>query len=183
VNPTSTRRIVPCCSRWLAWLVLLMVGLGWNRAAVVCNRPCCDGHVKLAPSCDARVAAPAAAAQPKPVARGCACCQRRTTPAHPAMAIRSRSPAAAMPALPAGERRHTDRSGCDGCDHLALGVGLGEPPQPPELDAGPPAWSALLQAAAGCWPHGASPSLPPPATGPPHPDRWRQDRRTVQLLL
>lgn len=146
-----------------AWLVLLMVGLGLSRRLVVCNQPCCAGHVKVFASCDAAGAeGDHADAGTKPGA-GCSCCSHRHDRRH------------------GGQGEHGDRaeaSGacCHGCVHVALGVDLGLPPgdgvafDSVALPVGPvtqlPVWADATPVAVA---H-------PPATGPP-----RCDRRTALL--
>jgi hypothetical protein len=144
----------------IAGVVLLMVGLGMQRWAVVCNRPCCDGHVKLARSCGA---AEATASAPKPAPRTCACC-----------AERDEAPAPATP---------SQRSaGCDDCEHWSLGVELAElsecAPELPAMALWPVAiepWPVAIAATAG--------ATQPPATGPPRPPRALRERTTIELLL
>lgn len=143
-----------------AWLVLLMVGLGLSRRLVVCNQPCCAGHVKIVASCDAtRAEAGRAEAGAKPGA-GCSCCGHRQDGRHGGH----------------GERPEASGACCHGCVHVALGVDLGLPPgdgvafDSVALPVGPvtllPVWADATPVAVA---H-------PPATGPP-----RCDRRTALL--
>jgi hypothetical protein len=158
----------------IAWLALLILGLGLPRWAVVCNKPCCEGHVKLARSCGAtaKVAGKAAtkaaaekverAAVSKPKSR-CACC-----------AARDQRPTPGTPAhLPAH---------CNECEHASLGVELAELSRD--------VWPVLTALAL---PVGERPAIAlvattttrshPPATGPPPLPRTLRERATIELLL
>lgn len=144
-----------------AWLVLLVVGLGVSQHAVVCNQPCCQGHVKLAPSCD-HAGAKAAANAP------CACCRHE---GHG----RAEQPGE-------GDRAIAGR-GCSGCVHVSLGVDLGLPP----LTAAPPSVAPAPLAAVvleRTWRETTSLAVVhPPATGPPRPDRRTALRASTVLRL
>lgn len=147
-----------------AWLVLLLVGMGLSRRLVVCNQPCCAGHVKFVASCDASQAEAGSANADTKHGGGCSCCGHR----HEARGGHGHD----------GDRERSEASGacCHGCVHVALGVDLGLPPSAAsgfDHVALPIGQAVMLPVWADATPVAV---VHPPATGPP-----RCDRRTALL--
>lgn len=148
-----------------AWLVLLLVGLGLSRRLVVCNQPCCAGHVKFVASCDTRQVEAEGFRTGAKSGTGCCCCGGHRHDTHDGHGHDGD-----------GERRAAAGATCHGCVHVALGVDLGLPPGGAfaiDAVAMPIGQAVMLPAWADATPVDV---VHPPATGPP-----RCDRRTALL--
>jgi hypothetical protein len=150
-----------------AWLGVVIVALGWMQSLVVCTKPCCGGHVRLAPRCDAPASTACAAAGCTVASPARACCAHDAT----VLARGDGSPQQAAP------RR------CGGCQHVALGVELGLPPEPAHPDAAPMACVAVPPTFAMPAAGDARRVVHPPATGPPRCDERTALRASTLLLL